>query len=268
MRGETMAANSVFVPVEERGWRRGLRNLLRAGFGEWWSTNTWWTHALIWSGILNLMLAGVVFGAQEIQPVEGVGFLSLFGGLFPTVAVVIILQGAIVGEKQNGTAAWVLSKPVSRTAYILGKLVPNAVSMPATMLLIPMTIGFVFLNVAGVRLRVGGFLPGVLVVVLNMLFYIALTVMLGAMFDKRGGVIAIPLGLLFGQQYLINAVPILTNVLPWGLALPIGGEITTSIAASLMLGETPPTWMPVITVAVATLLFVVVAVWRFRDVEL
>jgi ABC-2 type transport system permease protein len=263
-----MTANSVFVPVEERGWRRGLRNLLRAGFAEWWMTNTWWTHALIWSGVLNLMLAGIVLGAQEIQPVEGVGFLSLFGGLFPTVAVVIILQGAIVGEKQNGTAAWVLSKPVSRIAYILGKLVPNAVSMPVTMLLIPMMIGFVVLNVTGVRLSLGNFVLGVLVVILNMLFYVALTVMLGAMFDTRGGVIAIPLGLLFGQQYLINAVPALANVMPWGLALPIGGEITTSIAASLMLGETPPTIVPVATVAAATVLFVAVAVWRFRDVEL
>jgi ABC-2 type transport system permease protein len=263
-----MAANSVFVPVEERGWRRGLGNLLRAGFAEWWATNTWWTHALIWGGILNLMLAGIVFAEGDFQPVDGVGFLSLFGGLFPTVAVVIILQGAIVGEKQNGTTAWVLSKPVSRTAYILGKLIPNAVSMPVAMLLIPMAIGFLFFTVAGVPLSVGDFLLGFLVIVLNMLFYIALTVMLGAILDKRGGVIGIPLALLFGQQYLINAVPALANVLPWGLALPIGEGITTSIAAALMLGEAPPTWLPVVTVAAATVLCVVVGVWRFRDVEL
>ncbi|MGC9348489.1 MAG: ABC transporter permease [Anaerolineae bacterium] len=263
-----MAANSVFVQVQERGWRRGLRNLLRAGFAEWWMTNTWWVHALIWSGVLNLMLAGIVLSGDAIAAMDGVGFLSLFGGLFPTVAVVIILQGAIVGEKQNGTAAWVLSKPVSRIAYILGKLVPNAVSMPVAMLLIPMVIGFGLLNVAGVRLSLGDFLLGFLVVALNMLFYVALTVMLGAIFKKRGGVIAIPLALLFGQQYLISAVPVLTNVLPWGLALPRGGEITTSVAASLMLGRTPPTLLPVGIALVATALFVVLAVWRFRDVEL
>jgi ABC-2 type transport system permease protein len=263
-----MTANSGFVPVQERGWRRGLNNLLRAGFAEWWATSTWWTHALIWSGVFNLMLAGIVLGADEIQPLEGVGFLSLFGGLFPTVAVVIILQGAIVGEKQNGTAAWVLSKPVSRIAYILGKLIPNAVSMPVTMILIPMAVGFVVLNVVGAGPGLGDFALGVSVIVLNMLFYIALTVMLGAMFDKRGGVIAIPLGLLFGQQYLIGPVPALANVLPWGLALPIDEGITSSIAASLMLGRTPPTLLPVVTVAVATVVCVVVAVWRFREVEL
>jgi ABC-2 type transport system permease protein len=214
------------------------------------------------------MLLGIVLSSGEIEPIEGVGFLSLFGGMFPTVAAVIILQGAIVGEKQNGTAAWILSKPVSRVAYIVAKLVPNVVSMPVTMILIPMSIAFVVLRAMGVAVAPGGFLLGALVVVLNMLFYISLTVMLGAVFSKRGGVIAIPLATLFGQQYLLNAVPPLANVLPWGLALPLGDGITTSVAASLMIGKTPPTQIPILTVAAAILVFVVVAIWRFRKVEL
>jgi hypothetical protein len=131
-----------------------------------------------------------------------------------------------------------------------------------------MTIAFVVLTVIGVPLAPGGFLLGTLVVILNMLFYISLTVMLGAIFDKRGGVIAIPLAMLFGQQYLLNAVPALAEVLPWGLALPLGDGITTSIAASLMMGETPPTLIPVVTVAAAGVVLVVAAIWRFRHVEL
>lgn len=263
-----MAANSVFIPVVERDWRRGLRNLLRAGFREWWATNTWWTHALIWSVVLNMMLAGIAFSGEEAAGLDLIGFMTLFGGLFPTVAVVIILQGAVVGEKQNGVAAWVLSKPVSRTAYILGKLVPNAVSMPVAMLLIPMVVGFVLINVTGTAVGLPGFLAGYLVVALNMLFYVALTVMLGALFKKRGGVIGIALGVLFGQQYLINAVPSLAKVAPWGLALPLGGEITSSVAGSLMLGQAPPSWGPVIATLVMMVAFVTMGVWRFKDVEL
>jgi ABC-2 type transport system permease protein len=263
-----MAANSVFVPVEERGWRRGLRNLLRAGFNEWWATNTWWTHALIWSAILNLMIAGIAFSGEAGAALDVVGFMTLFAGMFPVVAVVIILQGAIVGEKQNGTAAWILSKPVSRTAYIVGKLVPNALSMLVAMLLIPMAVAFVVLRIIGQPIGVGNFVLGYLVVALNMLFYITLTVMLGAIFKTRGSVISIPLGVLFGQQYLLNAVPALGAVMPWGLALPLGDGIATSIAATLMLGETPPSYLPIVTVGVATVVFVVVAVWRFREVEL
>jgi ABC-2 type transport system permease protein len=36
-------------------------------------------------------------------------------------------QGAIVREKQLGTAAWALSKPVARSAFGLAKLVAYAV---------------------------------------------------------------------------------------------------------------------------------------------
>ena len=38
------------------------------------------------------------------------------------IAVVAKTQGAIIGEKQLGTAAWVLSKPASRRAFVLAKL--------------------------------------------------------------------------------------------------------------------------------------------------
>jgi ABC-2 type transport system permease protein len=215
-----------------------------------------------------MMLAGIAFSVEEEVGLDLVGFMTLFGGLFPTVAVVIILQGAIVGEKQNGVAAWVLSKPVSRTAYILGKLVPNAVSMPVAMLLIPMTVGYGLINVTGTRVMLPDFLAGFLIVALNMLFYVALTVMLGALFKKRGGVIGIALGVLFGQQYLLNAVPALATVAPWGLTLPLGDDFSSSVAGALMVGQAPPSWGPVIAALVMVVVFITVGVWRFRGVEL
>ena len=202
-----------------------------------------------------------------LPALDSVGFVCLFGGLFPVIAMVIIMQGAIVGEKQNGAAEWILSKPVSRTAYILGKLIPNAVGVLVTMLLIPMIAGWGVLRIADLRVAVLPFLGGYLIIALNMLFFLALTVMLGAVFRRRGGVIGIPLGLLFAQQYLVGAVPGLGLVLPWGLCLPLGQELSTSVAGSVMIGTTPPSWLPVLTTLSATIIFVVVAVWRFREVE-
>lgn len=263
-----MAANSEFTLVAEVGWRRGLQNLLRAGFASWWRTKSWWMHALIWSGVFCVMLAGILFTPDAAEAIDGVGFLCLSAGLFPTVAVVIILQGAIVGEKQNGTAEWLLSKPVSRTAYILGKILPNAVSMPVAMLLIPMLAGWVVINLAGASVTFLGLLGGVFIVTLNMLFYVSLTIMLGAMFSKRGGVIAIPLGLLFGQQYLIGGFPFLANVLPWALALPPGDDLTSSIAAAVMTGRPVVSWLPVFVALLATATFTLIAILRFKDVEL
>ncbi len=263
-----MAGNSAFQLVEERGWRRGLGNLLRAGFHTWWKTNTWWVHALIWTGVINVMLAAILWGADELNASDGVGLFCLFSALFPTVAVIIIMQGAIVGEKQLGTAAWVLSKPVSRQAYIISKLVPNAVNMVASMLFFPAVAAFIQFMVVGAEVSLLGFFLGWAVVVLNMLFYLTLTVMLGAMMDKRGGVIGIALGFLFGQQYLVGMIPPLAKVLPWTLIFPTGDEISGAIAPGLMLGQTPTTVLPVIFTLLAVGVFVAVALWQFEKQEL
>ncbi len=263
-----MAGNSAFVPIKEKGWQRGLDNLLRAGFAEWWKTSTWWMHALIWSAVLGLFLAGILFSGADVEPAEGLSFVSVFIGLFPIVAVIIILQGAIVGEKQNGTAAWVLSKPVSRTAYIVSKLVPNAVGMVTTMVVIPGLVAVTILSLTGLDFSPLGVVAGLAVLALNMLFYVTLTVMLGAIFDSRGGVIGIALGILFGQQYLIGLAPFMVNILPWSLVVPTGGEGAQSIASALMLGQTPETILPIFLILALVVVFVYVAIRSFKKQEL
>ena len=42
---------------------------------------------------------------------------GIFGGMFVAFGVMIIMQRVLVGEKRSGTAAWVLSKPVTRTGF-------------------------------------------------------------------------------------------------------------------------------------------------------
>ena len=154
-----MASNSAFQIVDERGWRRGVGNLMSAGFGSWWRTNTWWIHALIWTGVINGLIAGILWGADSSSE-TGVAFLSIAAGLFPTIAVVIIMMGEVVGEKKSGTAAWVLSKPVSREAFILSKWVPNIVGCVVTMILLPGLVAYVQIALAGEPVRPIGYLGG------------------------------------------------------------------------------------------------------------
>ncbi len=55
-----MAANNVFQPVNESGWRAGFGNLLRKESGDWWSTRRWWSQALIWGAVINGSLLSVL----------------------------------------------------------------------------------------------------------------------------------------------------------------------------------------------------------------
>ena len=172
--------------------------LMGAGFASWWRTRDWWTQALLWTFILNGSLAVAIWGDES----GGVDVFILFGvmTMFAAIAVAIIMQEAIVGERRSGTAAWVLSKPASREAFMLSKLVPNAVGVLATMIVIPSTVLVLQMSLAGIEVSVPRFALGALVAALNLMFFLTLTLMLGTLFESAGPVIAIPLAFAFGQQ--------------------------------------------------------------------
>jgi ABC-2 type transport system permease protein len=143
-----MSGNSAFELVNERGWRRGLSNLLRSGLARWFKTRTWWVQCLIWGGVLGMMLSAMLFGRDKADMETVLLIFGIFAGLFPAVAVTIIMQDALVGEKREGTAAWVLSKPATRQAFILSKLVANSVGVLVTMVLVPCALSYALISIA------------------------------------------------------------------------------------------------------------------------
>ncbi len=261
-----MAANSVFDLTQARGWRGGLRNLLRGELGNWWKSNTWWVQSLIWVGVINAILAGMLWGGEGIDWLEAAALYTVFSGMFPTIAVVIILQDAVVGEKESGTAAWVLSKPVSRSAFILAKLIANSSGVLVTMVLLPGIVAYLQISLAGGQLSPVNFLLGMGVLALNLIFYLTLTLMLGTLFDHRAAVIGIPLALAFGQQLLLGMIPFLVQVLPWILIIPFG-EYELPIAAALIQGQPPPTLTPLYAISISIVIFIAVSLWRFEKEE-
>lgn len=261
-----MAANEAFQLVNERGWRRGLNNLLHAEMGGWWKTSAWWIQALIWVGVVNMSIASVIWSSAEDAP-EGIALYALFSCLFPTIAIIVILQDAIIGEKELGTAAWVLSKPVSRTAFVVAKLIAHSLGVLVTMTLLPGLVAYIQISLAGSEwLNPLNFVAGMSVIWLYQLFFLTLTLMLGVLNDKRAAVIGIPLALAFGTQLLIGIVPALQYVLPWRLAVGAENE-TLSVIESIILGAEPFSWLPVVAVAGFVALFTAVSIHQFQREE-
>lgn len=263
-----MAGNSALQLVNERGWRRGVGNLLRAGFARWWETRTGWMNALIWTVLINFILGSVLWTASDSPGLpEGITLLGIFMGLFPAVAVVIIMQGAVVGEKQSGTAEWVLSKPASRASFIISKLVPNALGVLVTMVICPGAVAYLQLTLANQgSLSLPHYALGLLLLWLHLLFFLSLTLMLGTLFDRWGAVIAIPLAFLFGQQYIAGLIPALAKVLPWALAVQFPGS-EQSLVGMIMQGQQPPSYAPLYFVIICIVIFIAVAFWAFDRQE-
>jgi len=257
--------NSIFQLKEEIGWTRGLSTLLQAEFGSWFRTRKWWSQVLTWAGIINLILFLVAI--SQDGPGEFIKLFNVFMGLFAVVGVVVFMQNVIVGEKRAGTAAWTLSKPVTRKAFVLAKLSANLAGVTVSIVLAQGLIAYlIYYFDEGAALPVFSFLAALSVHWVNLLFYLTLTLMLGTFLDKQGVVIGIPLALVVAQFGIRMFFPDVGNLLPWALAIP--PDNGKSVAMAIMTGSEPTTYLPVAIALVASVMFVAIALWAFERQEL
>jgi ABC-2 type transport system permease protein len=262
------ATNPALQSVTEHGWRRGFANLLRNENRMWWGTRKWLVHLLLWLIVLNglILLVGLPSSREAGDPVPLYDTLiQVFfqvGALATAIGVVTTAQGAIVREKQLGTAAWVLSKPVARSAFVLAKFLAYAIGFVSLATLLPSAIFYgQSLFLAGQAPELTVLLAGVGIMVLHTLFYLALTLLLGTLFNTRGPISGIAMGVLFVGFLPPNLIPqVAMLALPWTLK---------ESAVGLVLGsELPTVWIiPVIATVLWTALFLGVALWRFGREE-
>lgn len=268
-----MSTNQILQPINEHGWRRGLDNLLRGEFSLWFRSRRWWMHSLMWLLGINLILFFTTLSPEAGGPATGgipetIEIYGVFGGMFVMMGVLVILQGAIVGEKKSGTAAWILSKPVSRTAFVIAKAAGNSAGVLATAVLVPGLVAYLQFGLMTDQgwLPPLNFLLGIVALALHALFWITFTIMLGSFFESWGPVIGIPITLAFGQQAIAGLFPALAYVLPWGLAAPIGDD-RPALAASFFNGQAPFSWIPLLAALFFCGLFATIAIWRFNRQE-
>jgi len=265
--------NAAFQLVDERGWRRGLNNLLQAEFSSWFKSRKWWVHALIWLLSINLILFFTIIGAKDAAAAgeeagdDAVQLYTIFGGMFVMIGVIVVSQGAIIGEKKSGTAAWILSKPVSRAAFVVSKLVGNGVGLLLTAVLLPGLVAYLELYWALESWpSLLNFVAGVATLSLHTVFWLSLTIMLGTFFDSWGPIIGIPLAFAFGQNIIGGFAPFLIYIFPWALSVPAGDDYP-SLAWSLINGEAPFSWIPLIAAVIFSVLFIAGAIWRLNRQE-
>jgi ABC-type transport system involved in multi-copper enzyme maturation permease subunit len=177
--------------------------------------------------------------------------------------IIILTQGDVVEEKQSGTAEWVLSSPLSRESFILSKLFVNLAWFLAILVVLQGAISNVILEafsvgtVAWPNLALALSLQG-----LHLLFWLTLVLVLGTFFRSRNPVIGVPLIFLFVQR-LIPEIAGSAN--SWvSLVLP---ERLPEYSTSLALGEALPSLVPIITAVVLSLVFVLLAILRFKREE-
>jgi ABC-2 type transport system permease protein len=261
--------NSHLIPVQGTGWSRGLDNTLRGELRSWFSTRRWWVQIIIWAASVNLIYFIVALTSPKASMDSTLMLFNIFMGLAGPIGVSIVMQNIVVGEKRSGTAAWVLSKPVSRIAFILSKLIANGAGIAVSMVFAQGLIAYLISRfMMNFDLPLSGFLAALVAHFVNILFFMTLTLMLGTIFEHTGPVIGIPIAFLFAQNLSLSFVPSLAYFVPWTLAMPANGDKFPSIAMNLMTGTHVPTYLPLYVALAAIVLFSGLSLWIFQRQEL
>jgi len=275
-----MAANLELERVKERSGLRGFSNLFRKENRAWWGTRRWWINALLWTGLLCGLTAIMLFvpseevnEATEAEITQAGGLLAYilslglniffqFGVPVLAIGTVILAQDLIIGEKQSGVAEWLLSKPVTRRAYVLAKLAANALGVFALLVGLPSVVAYGMLSLRmGAPFPLAPFLSAVGIMTVHTLFYLTLTLMLGTIFNNRGPILGIALASVLGGGMLGGFIKPLLYVTPWMLP---------KVAVLTATGQAIPAEMGIaslVATALWSVVFLFVAFAKFEKME-
>jgi ABC-2 type transport system permease protein len=272
-----MSANvsGPFQLVQEKGWRRGLGNLLRGEYSAWFKSSRWWKHLLLWFSIINAMMLIMIIASTEAAKDGSDGppllfMYGIFGGMFVAFGVMVLMQRVLVGEKHSGTAAWVLTKPVTRTAFVVSRLAVNTLAILLTAVIVPGVILYITLGLFSDLgwLSPLGFTAALWMVSLHTFFWIALVLMMGTLSESSSVVIAVPMALYFTIWMGAGLIPGLVYISPLLLTFSPAPDQMSALAISFMTGEPVFSWLPLISTVISCVLFIAVAIWRFNRQEL
>jgi ABC-type transport system involved in multi-copper enzyme maturation permease subunit len=210
-------------------------------------------------------LMAEITGAAEAGEMDllanGVQALFQIGTLALAAGTIILVQDTIIGERQLRVTEWLLSKPLSRTADVLSKLIAHSLGILVVFVGLQGAIAYGLLSLArGEPFPLMPYLVGMAGLALHTLFYLALTLMMGVMTDSRGKLLGVSLGTLLGGLLIASLLDKFAMLTPWSLVGALPGAV---LGAPLPL----PIWLPIGLTTVLSALFVAVALYKFERLD-
>jgi ABC-2 type transport system permease protein len=179
-------------------------------------------------------------------------------GQFAPLAAILLAMGSIVTEKERGTAALVLTKPVNRWAFLFAKFGGLAITMGGA-ILAAYSGAYFYTVVLFEALPVGGYLASFALIFVMVLVFVAVTLLGSVLVNSAiaAGAIGLTVWIGFG---LVGAIPRVSEYLPTGLSVP---------ATQFALGQSLANWFAPLLVALAIVVFSIGLAWTiFRKQEL
>jgi ABC-2 type transport system permease protein len=239
----------------------------------------WRTYRLPVIGLLFLALgisAPVVFkllpdiirtfappGFQIALPEFGLGLLLdqfLKNTIqFGAVAAILLTMGSVATEKERGTAAFVLAKPVTRAAFLAAKLTALGLAFAIAIALASIG-GWVYTGLLFEWPPLGPWAAMTALVWLSTMVYVALTFVGTVVMRSALGASAVG----FGGLIVLSMASLVPTLSPWLPAGLVG--VAKSVALGVWTADLDPVRTIVMSIGIAVLALAL-AFWRFRRLE-
>ena len=178
----------------------GLGGLLRGELTRWFGRRGL-VHLVVWTvGIQGLLYWDTVSHSDPLADWRGFDLLIHLWWIAGPLAAIGIAQNALIEERHNDTAPWVLSKPVSRPSFVVSKIVSDAGGIILLGVILQGAIARMWLPKVdpGIGLPVqepdaGRYLTVIGIISLVILLFVAMTVFLTTVVPWRGPVAGIGL---------------------------------------------------------------------------
>jgi ABC-2 type transport system permease protein len=179
---------------------------------------------------------------------------------FGALAAILLTMGSVATEKERGTAAFVLAKPVTRAAFLAAKLTSIGILFAVAVGLAAIG-GFLYTGLLFEWPALGPWIAMTALVWLSTMVYVAIT-FVGSV-ALRSALAASGIG--FAGLVVLSIASIVPTLAPW---LPAG---LWPVARAIALGQSSPDLDPIRTIAMSigiALVALVLAFSRFRRLEL
>jgi ABC-2 type transport system permease protein len=205
-------------------------------------------------------VGGAEFQGVIPDPVAGdaVAQLTRNLGQFGVLIAILVTMGSVAGEKERGTAAFVLTKPVGRGAFLGAKSAAIGSLLIAAVILAGV-LCWIYTALLFEPLPLGGYVAAMALVWLSLAAFAAITFAASVIAPSTLVAGGIGLGALMVAG-VVSIVPGVSSYLPTGL---------WGMANQLAVGVVPADTLGAIVVNVAIVAVALgVAWWRFRSQEL
>lgn len=249
---DRMVKAEALQPVKSGRWR-GFYPIYHKELSYWFGTHRWITQLIIWLSLTAIPAIGMTPNYGNDRGVSYlISFLWLSSVLIST-GTIVLAQGTVIEEKLTQTLLWICSKPLSMAGFVLAKFAAYAVFLGTIALGVPAIFIYGAAMIAGLPTSVSlfNYLIALWLIYLLLLFILALTLLLGVVFNRVGTVTAIALFIFFGgaslqtnqqlrrlEPYTLWALPHHATATVVGQFPPVAGFAmgTTIVLTALCLG--------------------------------